>query len=510
VTSEPVGSFDAPLQATSPPQDSTRLFVVEQDGVVRVMVNGLTQGPPFLDISGVVRSPADGPGDEQGLLALAFAPDYDTSGLFYVYFTNNNGDVELDEFRRSSGEPNVADAASRRTVLTIPHPFHANHNGGTLVFDASGNLYISTGDGGGNGDNAQSLGSLLGKILRIRPRQSGADDYTVPDNPFQGLPGARREIWAYGLRNPYRFSLDRQTGDLAIGDVGEASFEEVDFVPRSDGTGAGRNFGWNACEGRSAYPVPPEPAPCALPGVTTPVHVIARSAGVCSVIGGYVVRDPSLEELNGRYLYGDLCRPALRQLSLAYPDAIGDATVGSPAVQYSTLVSFGEDACGRIYTAELGGAVERLTDGSSSCTEPLGLPPATEEEQRPPPTPRQPVTPEVPGPSPDLRAPGLGVRVVGGARSLRRRSVRVRIRCDEPCRLRVVSRLSIGRRKLRLREARGLAAPGTVKVLRLRLSRRGRRALRRALARRRRVRLRVIVRARDGADNLSRRSVLSR
>ena len=172
-------------------------------------------------------------------------------------------------------------------------------------------------------------------------------------------------------------------------------------------------------------------------------------------------------------------------------------------MQYSTLVSFGEDAC--IYTAELGGAVERLTDGSSSCTEP-GLPPAPEEEQRL--ADAAPAGhPEVPGPSPDLRAPGLGVRVVGGAR--RRRSVRVRIRCDEPCRLRVVSRLSIGRRKLRLREARGSAAPGTVKVLRLRLSRRGRRALRRALARRRRVRLRVIVRARDGADNLSRRSVLS-
>ena len=129
-------------------------------------------------------------------------------------------------------------------MLTILHPFHANHNGGTLVFDASGNLYISTGDGGGTGDNAQSLGSLLGKILRIRPRQSGADDYTVPDNPFQGLQGARREIWAYGLRNPYRFSLDRQTGDLVIGDVGEASFEEVDFsrgrtAPEPAATSAG-------------------------------------------------------------------------------------------------------------------------------------------------------------------------------------------------------------------------------------------------------------------------------
>jgi glucose/arabinose dehydrogenase len=513
VTTEPVGAFTRPVHVTAPPQDTARVFVVEQDGTVRVVVDGTVQPQAFLDISDIVLSPGDGSGNgERGLLSMAFAPDYATSRRFYVYFTDADGSNEVAEFRRSAIDPNLADPSSRRTVLTIPHPTYGNHNGGQLAFDAAGSLYVGTGDGGGGGDplgNAQALGSLLGKILRIRPLQSGASPYTVPANPFRSYPGARPEIWAYGLRNPFRFSLDRQTGDLTIGDVGQNAFEEVDFVPRSSGAGAGRNFGWNPCEGRSAYPVPAQPASCGLAGHTPPVQVIDHGDGACSVIGGFVVRDASLEELDGRYVYGDFCKGDLRQLTLTSPDATGDGPVGTPTVQYSLLQSFGEDACGRIYSAEQGGAVSRLVDGSTSCTTALGLPPA-------PPQPPAAVPPAAPGPSSrasaDRRSPTLRVRVIGGQRALRRRALLVRVRCDEPCSVRVAARLSLRRRghMLRLHEARVSLAARRVRTLRLRLSRSGRAALRRTLQHRHRVRARVIVRARDRAGNLSRRSLLAR
>jgi glucose/arabinose dehydrogenase len=495
ITTETVGTFASPTHVTAPPQDVSRVFVVEKQGIVRVVVDGVVQPTPFLDLESLV--PDSPPDEDPGMFSLAFAPDYAASGRFYVFYIALDGSGRVDELRRSANDPNVADPASRRPVLTIP--FHAwpAHYGGQLAFDASGDLFVSVGDGEAaanpNG-NPQALGNLFGKILRIRPVQSGSHPYTVPaSNPYVGRAGARPEIWAYGLRNPFRFSFDRLKGDLVIGDVGRNNFEEVDYVPRSESTGRGRNFGWSECEGYSEYTPQPDPGPCDLTGRTDPVFVRSHTDGVCSIIGGFVVRDASLEELRGRYLYGDYCNPDLRQLRLGLPAASGDATVGDPPVQLSSVQSFGEDACGRIYAAEGTGAVKRLVDGSSACTTPLGLPPAQPLPRRPAKKPAP--TPAAPKPAPDLRALRLGIRAVGG---LRRRGVVLRVRCNERCSVRA----SGGR----LRAARAALAAHRVKVLRLRLTRRGRAALRRH----KRLRVRVHVRARDRAGDLTRRSLMVR
>jgi hypothetical protein len=499
VTTEPVGTVELPTHVTAPPQDTSRVFVVGQRGLVRVVVNGVVQATPFLDISDRVVAPDDDPDDARGLFSIAFAPDYAQSGRFYAYYVAESTEVEVAEFRRTANNPNVADPDSYRLVMKLPFSPDPGHYGGQLAFDAAGNLFISTGDGAQsanpNGD-PQSLAKPFGKILRIRPFKSGASPYRIPaGNPFVNQPDALPEIWAYGFRNPFRFSLDRLTGDLVIADVGRATYEEVDYAPRSQGLGAGLNYGWSDCEG-----------PCSLPDRTDPVFVTSHEDGYCSIIGGFVVRDRSLEELRGRYLYGDWCDPALRQLTLSSPAASGDASVG--AVQFSRLRSFGEDACGRIYTAEGDGTIRRLVDGSTRCTSPLALPPGPVEPGRSGGE-RTPVAPESPELArPDRLAPRLRVRVVGGVRALCRRGARVRVRCSESCSLRLGGRLSL--RGRRLRGAKGSTRAHRVKVLRLRLSRRSRSALRRALHRRRRVRARVFVRARDQAGNLSRRSILLR
>ena len=230
-----VGTFDSPVYVTAPPGDKSRLFVVEQGGKVRVIKGGKTLAKPFLDVSGKIST-----GNEQGLLSLAFAPDYASSGLFYVYYTDGGGDTQVVEYKRASAD--VADAGSARTVLTQKQP-EPNHNGGLLLFGPDKLLYIGLGDGGGGGDqhgergNAQSLGTILGKILRIDPRADGSKAYSIPaDNPFVGRSGARGEIYSYGLRNPWRFSFDRKTGDLSIGDVGQEEVEEIDFVRARQGT----------------------------------------------------------------------------------------------------------------------------------------------------------------------------------------------------------------------------------------------------------------------------------
>jgi glucose/arabinose dehydrogenase len=219
-----VGSFAQPTYVTAPPGDSSRLFVTQQAGKIMVVVGGQAQATPFLDLTGKVKPPGS---TEQGLLSMAFAPDYAQSGKFYVYYTSRNCpsspgcDEHVSEFRRSAANPNVADPASERLLLTIPHPGDSNHNGGQLQFGPDGFLYISTGDGGGANDshqNAQKLTTLLGKILRIDP--SKGNPYAIPPgNPFAGSP-----IWAYGLRNPWRFSFDRGSGQMVIGDVGETSW----------------------------------------------------------------------------------------------------------------------------------------------------------------------------------------------------------------------------------------------------------------------------------------------
>jgi glucose/arabinose dehydrogenase len=344
-----VGSFDAPLYVTSPPGDRSREFVVEQGGRVMVMRDGRKLGTPFLDIREQVTS-----GGEQGLLSIAFAPDYADSGLFYVYYTGRSGDQRIVEYHRRDADH--ADTGSARLVLRMADS-ESNHNGGLLLFGPDDLLYVGTGDGGGGGDrhgprgNAQNLGSLLGKILRIDPRAAGGRPYQVPaGNPFVDRPGARGEVYSYGLRNPWRFSFDRKNGDLAIGDVGQNAFEEIDFVRRGKGRGA--NFGWRPFEGRSRY-TEGESAP----GHLWPVIVRSHSAGNCSITGGVIVRDRRLPALRGRYLFGDFCKGRIESARLS-PKRARD--VRRTSMRVPSLSSFGEDAQGRVYATSLGGAVYRI------------------------------------------------------------------------------------------------------------------------------------------------------
>jgi glucose/arabinose dehydrogenase len=343
-----IGHFDSPVYVTSPPGDSRHLFVVEQGGRIQVLTGGKKAGT-FLDIRSQVTS-----GGEQGLLSIAFPPGYARSGLFYVYFTDKSQDERVVEFKRSSATR--ADPGSERLVLRMSDP-EANHNGGLLLFGPDKHMYVGTGDGGGAGDqhgahgNAQNLGSLLGKLLRIDPKQSGGRPYTFPgDNPFVGRSGARGEIYAYGLRNPWRYSFDRKTGDLTIGDVGQDAVEEIDFVRHGKGKGA--NFGWRVFEGRSRY-TQGESAPGAIQPVITRSH----SDGWCSITGGVVIRDPALPGLRGRYLFGDFCRSRIQSAKLSAGRA---SAVHNTSLKVNSLSSFGEDARGRVYAVSLGGSVYRL------------------------------------------------------------------------------------------------------------------------------------------------------
>jgi glucose/arabinose dehydrogenase len=342
-----IGSFNAPVFVTAPRGDRRVQFVVEQGGRIMVVRNGRKLGTPFLDISGQVTS-----GGEQGLLSMAFAPDYPTSGRFYVYFTDKGGDQRVVEYRRQSADR--ADPGSARVVLVMQDS-EGNHNGGLLLFGPGGHLYIGTGDGGGGGDrhgsrgNAQNLGSLLGKILRIDPRPSGGRAYSVPrSNPFVSRSGARGEIYAYGLRNPWRFSFDRRNGDLSIGDVGQGDVEEIDFVR----SGRGKNFGWRPFEGRRRY-TPGESAP----GHVRPVIQRFHSDDYCSITGGVVVRDRNVPALYGRYVFGDYCRGRVESARLKPGRATQQRTT---RLRVSSLSSFGEDARGRVYATSLDGPVYRI------------------------------------------------------------------------------------------------------------------------------------------------------
>ena len=310
---------------------------------------GRTLPAPFLDITGLVVNSG-----EQGLLSMAFAPDYADSGVFYVYYTDKAGDQRVVEYRRRG--PNRADRGSARLVLRMADS-ESNHNGGLLLFGPDDLLYIGTGDGGGGGDrhgsrgNAQNLGSLLGKLLRIDPRAADGRDYTAPsENPFFGRSGARPEIYAYGLRNPWRFSFDRRTGDLTIGDVGQNAWEEIDFVRRARSAGA--NFGWRPFEGRARY----TPGESARRHVR-PVIVRSHAAGNCSITGGVVVRDPALAGLQGRYVFGDYCNDDIISARLLPGRARGVRATG---LRVENLSSFGEDARGRVYAVSHAGPVYRI------------------------------------------------------------------------------------------------------------------------------------------------------
>jgi glucose/arabinose dehydrogenase len=343
-----LGRFDQPTYLTAPRGDARR-FVVERPGRIRVVSGGRVLGTPFLDISDLVST-----GGESGLLSMAFAPDYARSGRFYVYYTDRQGFIRIEQFRRSSR--NRAARGSGRLVMRVPHR-RFNHKGGQLQVGPDGMLYAGFGDGGGGGDpdrNAQDLSRQLGKLIRIAPRPGGG--YDVPaDNPFRARAGARPETYAYGLRNPYRFSFDRRRGHLIVGDVGQNAVEEIDFVPNRRGGGraprGGYNFGWNVFEGRSRY------ASGSAPGHVPPAIAHSQDGGYCSIIGGYVLRDRALGRgLYGKYVYGDYCSPALRLSTLRRRNAPSRAL----GARVPSLVSFGEDGSGRVYAVSLDGPVYRL------------------------------------------------------------------------------------------------------------------------------------------------------
>jgi len=318
------------------------LYVAEQTGRVRAIRNGRVDPIPVLEVASEVKS-----GGERGLLGLAFAPD---GRHLYVDFTDRSGDIHVTEFVMRGGR---AEPASERPVLKVDHHLFANHNGGQLAFGPDRMLYIGLGDGGGGGDpqgNGQSLGTLLGKILRIDPRPAGGRPYRVPpDNPFVGRGGARPEIWSYGLRNPWRFSFDPATGDLWIGDVGQNRWEEVDY--ERAGSGGGRNYGWDRREGLHAFEGE-RPA-----GAVDPVIEYGREGGACTVIGGFVYRGRRIPGLRGAYLYGDYCAGWIRAALVRGGRVAEQRDLG---LSVPGLSSFGVDPAGELYAMALTGPVYRL------------------------------------------------------------------------------------------------------------------------------------------------------
>jgi glucose/arabinose dehydrogenase len=334
-----------PVHVAAPPGDA-RLFIVEKTGRIRILQGGQVVATPFLDLSGAVSG-----GSEQGLLSVAFHPQYAANGRFVVNYTDQGGDTQVVEYR-VSGDPDRADPASARTLLTVAQPF-SNHNGGLVVFGPDGMLYIGMGDGGGGGDpqrSGQNLSTLLGKLLRLTP------DGAVPaDNPFTGQGGARGEIWAYGLRNPWRFSFDRETGDLYIADVGQNRLEEVHAVR---GAGRGLNYGWNVMEGSDCF------APssgCDRTGLTLPVLTYDHGEG-CSVTGGHVYRGAAIPALRGLYFYSDYCSGFVRSFRFSGDGAADQRRWADlePGAGDRNVTSFGEDAAGEIYLTTAGGNVYKI------------------------------------------------------------------------------------------------------------------------------------------------------
>jgi glucose/arabinose dehydrogenase len=340
--------LSSPLYLTAPPADA-RLFIVEKTGGIRIVKEGLLLEAPFLDLSTKVSA-----GSEQGLLGLAFDPEYATNGRFVVHYTDLAGNTVLSRLQVSA-DPDRAEPASEQVILTVAQPA-ANHNGGQVAFGPDGFLYLGLGDGGPGGDpqgRGQDLSDLLGSILRIDVR--AGDPYTVPaDNPFVGNPEARAEIWSYGLRNPWRFSFDRANGDLYIADVGESQREEVDVSTAADGGGRAANYGWSVMEGSRCFRGPA----CDQTGLTLPLLEYTHQEG-CSITGGYVYRGSAIPSLQGHYFYADLCGGWVR----SFRDAGG--TVADEASWPSLspggpVLSFGEDSAGELYILQAGGGVFKI------------------------------------------------------------------------------------------------------------------------------------------------------
>jgi hypothetical protein len=342
----------SPLDLKAAPGDAERLYVVEQGGRIRVVRGGQLQTAPFLDVASRISS-----GGERGLLGLAFHPQFATNRRFFVNYTDPAGDTHIAEFRASSAD--VADPGSERVLLVVAQPF-ANHNGGGLAFDNSGRLLIALGDGGSGGDpqnNGQRLDTLLGKILRIDV--DAGSPYSLPaDNPLLQTAGARGEIWDYGLRNPFRIAVDRPTGDLYIGDVGQSRVEEIDVEPA--GRHGGFNYGWRITEGSQCY----NPASgCDRGGITLPVYEYGHGEG-CSVTGGVVYRGCRVPALAGTYFFADYCSGLVRSFRFANGQAseLRDWTSGMRGV--SSPTSFGLDAAGEVYIVDYDGEVYRIEPSS--------------------------------------------------------------------------------------------------------------------------------------------------
>lgn len=374
-----IGSLSSPVHLTHAGDGSGRIFIVERAGRIRLLKNGSLQATPFLDISDHVRS-----GGEEGLLSVAFPPDYAQRKRFYVYYTQTDGDNVVARFRTSTN-PDLADTASEQQILELPHPIQSNHNGGQLAFGPDGYLYIGPGDGGGGGDpygNAQNPASLLGKILRIDvegqiPTTPPSQAYKVylplissdtglpysvpPDNPFFAQPGYRPEIWAMGLRNPWRFSFDRTTGDLYIADVGQNEWEEVNFQPAS--SAGGENYGWNTLEGSHCYSPASGCTPPAnySPPVAEYPHGANDSNG-CSITGGFVYRGATYTDMQNIYFYADFCQGKIWGLQFensAWQSQLLLDTDYQPS-------SFGEDESGEVYLVRLSGQIYRLISTTSA------------------------------------------------------------------------------------------------------------------------------------------------
>jgi hypothetical protein len=367
VTLQRIARLREPVYLTQPPGQDARLYVVQKRGAVRVIANDRLIGRPFLDIHQLVRH--NGPGGDPGMAAIAFPPDYARTGVFYVSYNDRQDNLQVAEFRRSADNPLVADPTSRRPILTIPEPTEAHH-GGLIVFGPDGYLYLGTGDGGPAGDpagNAQNLDLLLGKLLRIDPvppstaatnTAAGQTPYTIPpDNPFVGRHG-RDEIWAYGLRNPRRFSFDRPTKTIAIGDVGNDRYEEINYLPI--GRSRGANFGWPAFEGFAAFGGGITRKDTVLPALAYPHHP------GCAVTGGYVVRDPRLARIRGReivgdYMFADYCTGKLYGFRPRLGRRAGKQRSFRFNIRY--LSSLGIDNAGQIYVLTERG-LERGSKGS--------------------------------------------------------------------------------------------------------------------------------------------------
>ncbi|MEW6117496.1 MAG: PQQ-dependent sugar dehydrogenase [Nitrospirota bacterium] len=346
-----VRGLTSPTHITHAGDGSNRLFVTEQRGRIMIVKSTTVAKTPFLDITGKVSCCG-----ERGLLSIAFPPGYRDKRYFYINYTNKSGDTVIARYQLSA-DPDRADSGSEEILLTIKQPY-ANHNGGQLAFGPDGYLYIGMGDGGSRGDphnNGQNPAALLGKILRIDV-ESGASPYAVPkNNPYMNKRGYRPEIWALGLRNPWRFSFDRKTGDLYIADVGQELYEEIDFQPAS--SRGGENYGWNIMEGNHCY----RPAPCDRSGLTAPVAEYDHSQG-CSVTGGMVYRGPKFPQLQGIYFYADYCSGriwGLRRSRAAWQTNLLSDTDHA-------ISTFGEDEAGNLYFADHRSGTVYAIDASSS------------------------------------------------------------------------------------------------------------------------------------------------